>query len=87
MLLHMKIEQTYRWRVQWMGRWTTTRHHCTEEQIRREHSEAQRLDDTLIVREVAETPQEQATAHNSMTLSVSRAPHGQPGGWPPKARR
>jgi hypothetical protein len=36
----MKTETTYLWRIKWAGRWTTTKYHCTEEQIRKEHPEA-----------------------------------------------
>jgi hypothetical protein len=36
--------------MQWLGKWTTTRHHCTEEDIRVEHPEAVRMEGTLIER-------------------------------------
>ena len=40
----MKTEIQYRWRILWSGHWATTGHHCTEEQIRKEHPEAVRID-------------------------------------------
>lgn len=59
-LSSMKRVETYRWRVQWVGKWKTTRHHASEEDIRVEHPEAQRVDGTLIVRMLPETESERA---------------------------
>jgi hypothetical protein len=56
----MKTEVAYLWRIQWAGRWTTTRTHRTEDEIRREHPEAVRIDGSAIVRTAAESPAEQA---------------------------
>jgi len=42
----MKQEIRYQWRHLWIGKWVTTRYHCTEEFIRASHPEAVRLDDT-----------------------------------------
>ena len=50
----MKEEIRYRWRIQWTGRWTTTRYHCTEEHIRKENPEAVSLYATRREVEVAE---------------------------------
>jgi hypothetical protein len=58
----MKEEIRYRWRIQWAGKWGTTNHHCTEEQIRKEHPEAQCLEHTREVRLIPETAQEIAAA-------------------------
>lgn len=55
---HMKQEITYRWRIQWAGKWTTTRHHCTEDQIRKEHPEAVCLVESKRVDMVPETDAE-----------------------------
>ncbi|MEI7763874.1 MAG: hypothetical protein WCI85_11635 [Comamonadaceae bacterium] len=51
----MKTEIQYRWRILWSGHWATTGHHCTEEQIRKEHPEAVRIDDSRRELKVAET--------------------------------
>ena len=51
----MKTEIQYRWRIRWSGRWVTTGHHCTEEQIRKEHPEAVRIDDSRRELQVADT--------------------------------
>jgi hypothetical protein len=58
----MKEESTYRWRIKWAGRWTTTNYQCTEEHIRKEHPEAVRIDNTLLVRRLPETEVEKARA-------------------------
>ena len=50
-----KTEIQYRWRIMWLGHWATTGHHCTEEQIRREHSEAIRIDDSRRELRLADT--------------------------------
>lgn len=54
----MKTEHTYRWLTRWAGKMSPTRYHCTEEQIRKSHPEAVRIEGTLIVRQVAETVDE-----------------------------
>jgi len=51
----MRTEIQYRWRILWAGHWVTTGHHCTEEQIRKEHPEAVRIDHSRRELEVAET--------------------------------
>lgn len=58
----MKIEIQYRWRVKWVGRWTTTNYHCTEDHIRREHPEAQAIEHTRRELQVPETAEEWAEA-------------------------
>jgi len=54
----MKTEHHYQWLVRWAGKMTKTRHHATEEDIRKLHPEAVRVEGTLIVREVPETHDE-----------------------------
>lgn len=54
----MKEETTYLWRIKWAGRWATTRHHCTEIQIKREHSEAICLRETKRVELIPENDEE-----------------------------
>ncbi len=70
----MKIETQYRWRILWQGRWVTTSNHGTEEAIRREHPEAERIDSTRREMWVAETWDERkqslcntGAAHLNMT--------------------
>ena len=55
----MKTEIQYLWRIKWFRRWTTTGHHCTEDQIRKEHPEAVRIDATRRELQIAETWDEQ----------------------------
>ena len=54
----MRVEQTYKWRIQWTKRWSTTNFHCTEEQIRKEHPEAIRVPGTLVEHQIPETEAE-----------------------------
>jgi hypothetical protein len=42
----------FRWRVQWLGKWVTTRYDATEDDIRKQHPEAVRIDSTRVVRQV-----------------------------------
>jgi hypothetical protein len=58
----MKTEIQYRWRVVWSGHSTTTGHHCTEEQIRKEHPEAVRIDASRRELQVADTFDERKNA-------------------------
>ena len=58
LIQHMKEEITYLWRIKWTGKWGTTRHHCTEEHIRKEHPEAICLPETKRVHLVPETKEE-----------------------------
>ena len=67
-----RIEQ-HRWRVLWAGRWKTTSYHCTEDEIRTEHPEAERVEGTLRVLELPETDVEiAAQAHAHTTSGWSR---------------
>jgi hypothetical protein len=54
----VNTEDTYRWKINWLGRWTTTRYQTTEAQIRVEHPEAIRVEGTLKLRQVPETDEE-----------------------------
>lgn len=40
----MRREEHYRWMTLWCGKMSKTRYHCTEEQIRKEHPEAVRVE-------------------------------------------
>jgi hypothetical protein len=69
----MRPEEHHRWRCRGpSGKTYTTRFHCTEEQIRIEHPEAERVEGTLIVREVPETAEEQAAAMKATSSSAWR---------------
>lgn len=50
------IEHHYRWMtpLPWNGKMTPTRYHCTEEEIRKVHPNAVRIEGTLIVRETGD---------------------------------
>jgi hypothetical protein len=58
----MHIEIRYKWRIKWGGRWTTTNHYATEDQIRKEHPEAVRLDNMRIEQQLLDTPEERVAA-------------------------
>jgi hypothetical protein len=79
----MKRVDTYRWRVQWLGRWTTTRHHASEADIRQDHPEAMAIPGTLIVREVPETEDEYQQRLDAITMGQLATPApGMPGHKP-----
>ena len=72
----MRTEIQYRWRILWSGHWATTGHHCTEEQIRKEHPEAVRIDDSRRELKVAETFNERKNAMFPV-YSFMRQPTGE----------
>ena len=72
----MKIEIQYRWRIMWSGHWATTGHHCTEEQIRKEHPEAVRVDDSRRELRVAETFDERKHAMFPVSAFMSQPTGG-----------
>jgi hypothetical protein len=76
----MKTIQTYKWRVLWLGRWATTRHHASAEQIRIEHPEAVPVLSTLIERQVPETEAERASAQAGHAFSINAGPRIPPQG-------
>lgn len=61
-LTPMKTIELWRWRILWLGRWKKTRHHATEEEIRREHPEAERVPGSMLLSEVADTEEERRVA-------------------------
>ena len=73
----MKAVETYRWRVRWLGRWTVTKYHASEADVRIEHPEAEVLPGTLIVREVPETAAERAALVADISLSGAQYAPGQ----------
>jgi hypothetical protein len=76
----MKEEITYQWTCHQLGKWFTTRYHCTEESIRKEHPEAVPIVSSRVARMVPSTPQEchRAMVENS-TSGVSKARLGPDG--------
>jgi hypothetical protein len=40
----MLTVEKWHWRIRWAGRWTTTTIHYTEQEIRREHPEAVKIE-------------------------------------------
>jgi hypothetical protein len=46
------------WRIKWCGRWTRTRIHWTEAEVRLRHPEAMRVEGSRIVVKLPETPAE-----------------------------
>lgn len=51
----MKTVEKWRWRIRWAGRWTTTRIAYTEADIRREHPEAEKMEESRILVDLPET--------------------------------
>ena len=62
----MKRVETYRWKTLWAGKMSPTRYHASQEDIRKEHPEAVRIEGTLIVRMLPETPEDLAANALSM---------------------
>ena len=54
----MKTVEKWRWRIRWAGRWTTTRIHHSEAEIRVEHPEAVRVEGSRILVDLPSTPAE-----------------------------
>lgn len=46
----MPAVETWRWRIRWGGKSTTAPGHWTEQEIRREHPDAERIEGSLAVR-------------------------------------
>jgi len=71
----MKTEIQYQWRIMWLGHWATIGHHCTEEQIRKEHPEAVRIEESRRELRVADTFDERKNVMfpvNSFTKQPAR---------------
>ncbi len=54
----MKKIEKWKWRIKWAGRWTTTRIARTEEDIKREHPEATRIEGSGVLVELPENEEE-----------------------------
>jgi hypothetical protein len=60
----VKQIEKWKWRIRWAGRWTTTQIARTEEDIRREHPEAIKVEASRIVVEMPETEAEIQATHS-----------------------
>lgn len=58
----MRYVEKWLWRIRWAGRLTTTRVHFTEDEIRAQHRDAQRVDASRILVPLPETDSERDTA-------------------------
>jgi hypothetical protein len=76
----MRTVEKWRWRIQWGGRWTTTRIPYTEEGIRREHPEAERVPGSMKLVEVPETDEEREAIVRSTLTSSNQVTEYHPDG-------
>ena len=58
----MVSEEVYFWRIQWAGRWMLTTRRLSERDVRREHPEAIRVDDSHMTILTPENQQERQQA-------------------------
>jgi hypothetical protein len=70
----MRRVEKYLWRIRWAGRLTTTRVHFTEEEIRREHPEAVRVDESRVEVDLPETEAEISAGQRPALRSTSTRP-------------
>jgi hypothetical protein len=70
----MKTVEKWRWGIRWAGRWTTTQIHRTEEDIRREHPEAQKIEASRITVQLPETEAEIDAAQRPARRSTGPQP-------------
>lgn len=63
----MKSVEKWLWKIRWAGRTTTTRVHFTEDEVRAQHPEAERIEASRISVELPETGDE---------LTAARQPRG-----------
>jgi hypothetical protein len=54
----MKTIEKWIWKIRWAGRWTTTLIPFTEDQVRRNHPEAQRVEGSRVLVDLPETEAE-----------------------------
>lgn len=54
----MRSVEKWLWRIRWAGHMTTTRIHYTEQEIRRHHPEAVRVEASRVLVDLPETEQE-----------------------------
>ncbi len=67
----MVTEEVFYWRIQWAGRWMLTTRRFSEREIRLEHPEALRVDESRLTILTPENPQERLQAR-------AAAAHGSP---------
>lgn len=65
----MVTEEVYFWRIQWAGRWMLTTRRFSEREIRQEHSEAIRVDDSRLTILTPENLQERLQASATVAHS------------------
>lgn len=76
----MRKVEKWKWLILWGGRKTTTRIHYTEEHIRREHPEAQKIANTRIEVDEPETAEEEAAIRRSTLTSSNQKTEYHPDG-------
>ena len=67
----MVTEEVYFWRIQWAGRWMLTTRRFSERDIRQEHPEAIRVDDSRLTILTPENQQERLQASAAAARSSS----------------
>lgn len=65
----MVTEEVYYWRIQWAGRWMLTTRRFDEREIRQEHPEAIRVDESRLTILTPENPQERLQARSAAAHS------------------
>lgn len=65
----MVTEEIYFWQIQWAGRWMLTKRRLSEREVRLEHPEAIRVDDSRLTILTPETPEERQQARGAAALS------------------
>lgn len=71
----MHDEETWLWRIQWAGRWCNSRHQCTEEQIRKEHPEATRIEGSRRIQSLPDSQEEKdQLQYNNTSAFLSNRP-------------
>jgi hypothetical protein len=68
----MKTVEKWLWRIRWAGRWTTTRVHFTEAEVRREHPEATKIEGSMVLVELPETEAEIQGSQRKPSPGITR---------------
>lgn len=78
----MKTIMQCRWRVRWINKWITTSYDSTEEDIRVEHPEAERVPGTERFLDIPESPEEELQRLYAVSAgqTLGRDPRGPPEG-------
>lgn len=64
----MVSEEVYFWQIQWAGRWMLTSRRYSEREVRIEHPEAIRVEDSLLTILTPENQEERTTAMKAAAL-------------------